>query len=260
METVAKNEVEAAASSVDVAEGKGTVSVPERVKKVSRKSQHIQEQKELCTGRICRRAKLSCCGMCPCQHKRECPIGMQQETKQEEMTKPGGKMSKSSQALLAEAMEIVGDPVQRTETKRKTRTVEAGGYAELEQDEFEDRKKPKQLTKEEKIAQIFDICGVAMPSEGKTKNFGDGTFVSGSAGYVKHQYNTNKALSDAVSSMVVGMNVQDFLKVAVEKIPAAQKQFSELYGEELLAVKIGRGVMAMYKAAPRKVKATIIEG
>ena len=80
METVAKNEVEAAASSVDVAEGKGTVSVPERVKKVSRKSQHIQEQKELCTGRICRRAKLSCCGMCPCQHKRECPIGMQQET------------------------------------------------------------------------------------------------------------------------------------------------------------------------------------
>ena len=66
-------------------------------------------------------------------------------------------MSKSSQALLAEAMEIVGDPVQRTETKRKTRTVEAGGYAELEQDEFEDRKKPKQLTKEKKIAQIFDI-------------------------------------------------------------------------------------------------------
>ena len=97
METVAKNEVEAAASSVDVAQGKGTVSVPERVKKVSRKSQHIQEQKELCTGRICRRAKLSCCGMCPCQHKRECPIGMQQETKQEEMAKPGGKMSKSSQ-------------------------------------------------------------------------------------------------------------------------------------------------------------------
>ena len=148
-------------------------------------------------------------------------------------------------------MQIVGDPVQRTETKRKTRTVEAGGYAELEQDEFEDRKKPKQLTKEEKIAQIFDICGVAMPSEGKTKNFGDGTFVSGSAGYVKHQYNTNKAVLDAVSSMVVGMNVQDFLKVAVQKIPAAQKEFSELYGEEALAVKIGRGMMAMYKAAPR---------
>ena len=142
-------------------------------------------------------------------------------------------------------MQIVGDPVQRTETKRKTRTVEAGGYAKVEQHEFEDRKKPKQLTKEEKIAHIFDICGVAMPSEGKTKNFGDGTFVSSSAGYVKHQYNMNKALLDVVSSMVVRMNVQDFLKVAVEKIPAAQKQFSELYGEEVLAVKIGRGVMAM---------------
>ena len=157
METVATNEVEAAVSSVDAAEGKGMESVPE--KKVSRKSQHKQEGKELCTGRICRRAKLSCCGMCPCQHKRECPIGMQQETKQEEMAKPGGKMSKSSQALVVEAMQIVGDPVQRTETKRKTRTVEAGGYAEVEQDEFEDRKKPKQLTKEEKIAQIFDLCG-----------------------------------------------------------------------------------------------------
>ena len=67
-------------------------------------------------------------------------------------------MSKRSQSLVVEAMQIVGDPVQRTETKRKTRTVQAGGYAEVEQDEFEDRKKPKQLTKEEKIAQIFDLC------------------------------------------------------------------------------------------------------
>ena len=135
METVATIEVEAAVICVDSAEGKGEESVPE--KKASRKSQHKQEAKELCTGRICRRAKLSCCRMCPCQHKRECPIGMQQETKQEEMAKPGGKTSKSSQALVVEAMQIVGDPVQRTETKRKTRTVEAGGNAEVEQDEFE---------------------------------------------------------------------------------------------------------------------------
>ena len=142
-------------------------------------------------------------------------------------------MSKSSQALLVEAMQIVGDPVQRTETKRKTHTIEAGGYAEVELEEFEDRKKPKELTKEAKKAQIFKICGVAMPSEGRSKNFGDGTFVFGSAGYVKEQYKTNKALLDTVSSMVVGMNVQDFLKVAVQKIPAAQKEFSELYGKEL---------------------------
>ena len=81
METVATNVVEAAVSSVDAAEGKGIESVPE--KKVSRKSQHKQEGKELCKGRICRRAKLSCCGMCPCQHKREFPIGMQQEAKEE---------------------------------------------------------------------------------------------------------------------------------------------------------------------------------
>ena len=102
METVAKNEVEAAVRSVDAAEGKWTESVPE--KKVSRKSQHIQEAKEVCTGRICHQAKLSCCRMCPCQHKRECPISMQQETTVEEKAKPGGKMSKSSQSLLVEAM------------------------------------------------------------------------------------------------------------------------------------------------------------
>ena len=54
-------------------------------------------------------------------------------------------------------------------------------------EEVDQRKKPKQVTNEEKIAQIFDICGhgVKMPSEGRSKNFGDGTFVSSSAGYVK---------------------------------------------------------------------------
>jgi len=76
---------------------------------------------------------------------------MQQEKTVEEMAKLGGKMSIRSQSLVVEAMQIVGDPVQRTETKRKSRTVQAGGYAEVEEDEFEDRKKPKQLTKEEKI-------------------------------------------------------------------------------------------------------------
>ena len=121
-------------------------------------------------------------------------------------------------------------------------------------------KQKKQNVDKEKIAKVAEICGVQLPSEGRSKNFGDGTFVTGSAGHVTHQYNTNKALLDAVSSMVVGINVQDFLKVALQKISASQKDFSELYGEELLALKIGRGRMAMYKSAPRKVKATIIEG
>ena len=81
------------------------------------------------------------------------------------------------------------------------------------------------MTKEEKIAQIADICGVHFPSEGRSKR--DGTFVSGSAKIVKEQYNRNKALLEAVSLMVVGMNVADFLKVAVQKISAAQKDFSK---------------------------------
>ena len=78
------------------------------------------------------RANLSQCKVIllqdvPYQHKQECPIGMQQETTLEEMAKSGGKMSKSSQSLLVEAMQIVGDssdPVQRTEKKRKTHTTQ----------------------------------------------------------------------------------------------------------------------------------------
>ena len=52
---------------------------------------------------------------------------MQQEKVKEEMAKSKGKISKSAQLGVVEALEIVGDPVQHTERKRKTRTVEAGG-------------------------------------------------------------------------------------------------------------------------------------
>jgi len=130
------NKVEVAVSSMDAAATKGTYNIPE--KKASRKSQHKQEAKELCAGRICRKGKLSCCRMCLCQ---QCPIGMQQEKTIEEMAKSTGKMSKSSQSLVVEAMEIVGDPVQRTESKRKTCPVHPGGYAEVELEDFWDRKK-----------------------------------------------------------------------------------------------------------------------
>ena len=114
------NEVEAAASSMDAAQAKESEIVLE--KKASKKSQEIKARKELCTGRLGRKGKLSCCGMCPCQHKRECPIGIQQEKLIQEnlMATLKGKMSTQTQLGVLEALQIVGDPVQRTETKRKT--------------------------------------------------------------------------------------------------------------------------------------------
>ena len=54
--------------------------------------------------------------------------------------------------------------------------------------------------------------------------------------------------------------MKDFVKIAMERLPAAQKEFAQLYGEERLQMKLGESVVRMYKAAPRKVKATIIEG
>ena len=46
------------------------------------------------------------------------------------------------------------------------------------------------------------------------------------------QYNTNKALLDAVSTVVVGMKLSDFVKEAVKRIPAAELEFGELYAEQ----------------------------
>ena len=84
---------------------------------------------------------------------------MQQEQIKEDMATSKEKMTRITQLGVVEAFEMVGDPVQRTETKRKTRTVQ-----------------PKELSKEGKIAQIVGICGVQLPSEGRSKNLGDGTF------------------------------------------------------------------------------------
>jgi len=53
--------------------------------------------------------------------------------------------------------------------------------------------------------------------------------------------------------------MKDFVKIAMERLPAAQKEFAELYGEQRLQMKLGEAVMRMYKAAPRRVKATILK-
>ena len=116
---------------MNVAEGKESEIVWE--KKASKKSQQQNEIKELCTGQICCKGKLSCCKMCPSQHKRECPMERQHNKVKEGMAKSTGKISKSALLGVIEVLEIVENTVQRTKPKRKTRTVQPGGYAEVEE-------------------------------------------------------------------------------------------------------------------------------
>ena len=75
---------------------------------------------------------------------------------------------------------------------------------------------------------------------------------AGWGGVGSNWYNTNKALLDAVSQVVVGMSHSEFVKEAVKRLPQAQDEFGELYATQRLEMKVGRAVMRSYKAAPRK--------
>ena len=108
--------------------------------------------------------------------------------------------------------------------------------------------------------QLAEICGVELPFPDRSKNFTTGTFETCGTTWCREQYGTTKALLDGVAQTVLGLDMKDFVRIAMERLPAAQKKFSELYGEERLQMKLGAAVVRMYKAAPRKVKATIIEG
>ena len=64
---------------------------------------------------------------------------------------------------------------------------------------------------------------------------------------------------DGVAQTVLRLDTKDFVRIAMERLPAAQKEFAELYGEKKLQKKLGQSVVRMYKAAPRNVKATILK-
>ena len=61
-------------------------------------------------------------------------------------------------------------------------------------------------------------------------------------GWCREQYNTNKALLDAVSQVVVGMSHSEFVKEAVKRLPQAQDEFGELYATQRLEMKVGSAV------------------
>ena len=103
------------------------------------------------------------------------------------------------------------------------------------------------------------MVGVELPHPDRSKNYTSGSFSSCGLSWCREQYNTNKALLDAVSQMVVGMTHSDFVKEAVKRLPAAQDEFAELYATQRLEMKVGKAVMRSYRAAPRNVKYTILE-
>ena len=108
--------------------------------------------------------------------------------------------------------------------------------------------------KEEKILKVAELCGAELPNPDRSMNYTSGSFSSCGIGWCREQYNTNKALLDAVSTVVVGMKVSEFVKEAVKRIPAAELEFGELYAQQQIEMKVGRAVVRSYKAAPKKVR------
>ena len=70
--------------------------------------------------------------------------------------------------------------------------------------------------KEETILKVAEVVGVELPHPDRSKNYTSGSFSSCGLSWCREQYNTNKALLDAVSQMVVGMTHSDFVKEAVK--------------------------------------------
>ena len=92
------------------------------------------------------------------------------------------------------------------------------------------------------------------PNPDRSRNYSSGSFSSCGMGWCREQYNTNKALLDVVSKVVVGMSQSEFGKQAVKRLPQAQDKFGELYATQRPEMKVGRAVMSSYKAAPRQVR------
>ena len=92
--------------------------------------------------------------------------------------------------------------------------------------------------KEEKILKVAEVCGAELPHPDRSMNYSGGSFSSCGISWCREQYNTNKALLDAVSTVV-----SDFVKEAVKRIPAAELEFGELYAEQQIEMKAGRAVV-----------------
>ena len=231
------------------------------LKQLSRKSQKKVEVKASEIGKhvlICKKGRLSCCNWCPHDHKEHCEVGREEVARTGQM-----KASRVTVEGVVEAVRNVKDFDARTRSKRKNRACEPERYEGDPSDvcDAENCQKGKSVLgsrslseKEEKILKVAEVCGAELPHPDRSMNYSGGSFSSCGISWCREQYNTNKALLDAVSTVVVGMKVSDFVKEAVKRIPAAELEFGELYAEQQIEMKAGRAVVRSYKAAPKKVR------
>ena len=118
---------------------------------------------------------------------------------------------------MTEAYKALDDLEELTRSKRKNRTVQQYSCGDVPE-QFNDNnpKKGKSATsgklseKEETILKVAELVGVELPNPDRSMNYSSGSFGSCGMSWCREQYNTNKALLDAVSQVVVGMAHSDF--------------------------------------------------
>ena len=249
----------------EVAESKGGAG-DRTQKQLSRKSQQEEATKPEHGEKIgehkkkCKSGTISCCSWCAHDHRKYCPVGIEEERRKL------GIKSLQAKHSVTEAYTAVENLEQRTKRKRKNRAVVAGQNADnpenveaMEPNKGKVSEPGKLSEKEETRLKVAQLVGVELPNPDRSRNYSSGSFSSCGMGWCREQYNTNKALLDAVSQVVVGMSHSEFVKEAVKRLPQAQDEFGELYATQRLEMKVGNAVMRSYREAPRHVKSTILE-
>ena len=87
--------------------------------------------------------------------------------------------------------------------------------------------------KEQKILKVAKVCGVDLPYADRSKNFMSETFGTCGTTWCRGTVPQKHCLT-VLAQTVLGLGMKDFVKIAMEWLPAAQKEFAELYGKERL--------------------------
>ena len=73
---------------------------------------------------------------------------------------------------------------------------------------------------------VAEVCGVDLPYADRSKNFTSGTFETCGTTWCREQYGTTKALLDGVSQTVLGLDMKEFVKIAMERLRIRQHRRS----------------------------------
>ena len=127
----------------------------------------------------CKSGTISCCSWCAHDHRKYCPVGIEEERRKV------GIKSLQAKHSVTEAYTAVENLEQRTKTKRKNRTVVAGTFAD--DPEKVEAIKPKKgksslagklSEKEETILKVAELVGVELANPDKSRNYSSGSFSS----------------------------------------------------------------------------------